>query len=183
MVIGWNGVGVQPPTLTSQGWFFHHDRMYARNWQSPLCVYSVAHAPPFFHLCYFVSQLRARKTPWDLHMFIVIFDILFYIHSFHHINTGHSSVAIRRGYSPSPHRWSAQWEKPPWGVEPRIELCNTASRRTLNWATLLCTELRRTLTDGFTGVLVREKLLTLVVTWKNHASMFLVIINKGMLYS
>ncbi len=29
-VRGWKGVGVQPPTLTSQGWFFDHDGMYAR---------------------------------------------------------------------------------------------------------------------------------------------------------
>jgi hypothetical protein len=33
----------------------------------------------------------------------------------------HSSIAIRRGFSPSSHRWSAQWEKP-WGAEPRFEL-------------------------------------------------------------
>ncbi len=33
-------------------------------------------------------------------------------------------------YSPSPHRWSAQWEKPTWDAEPRIGLgaCLTASR-------------------------------------------------------
>ncbi len=34
------GGGRAPTTLTSQGWFFHHDGMYARNWQSPFCVYS-----------------------------------------------------------------------------------------------------------------------------------------------
>ncbi len=34
------GGGRAPPTLTSQDWFFHHDGMYARNRQSPLCVYS-----------------------------------------------------------------------------------------------------------------------------------------------
>jgi hypothetical protein len=38
-------------------------------------------------------------------------------------------------------------------------------------------------TDGFTGVLEREKLLTLVVTLKNHANLFLVIMNQGMIYS
>ncbi len=39
MVLGWKGVGVRaPPTLASQGWFFHHDGMYARNRRSPLCV-------------------------------------------------------------------------------------------------------------------------------------------------
>ncbi len=43
-----------------------------------------------------------------------------------HVHTfipSHSSVAIRRGFTPTPmHRWSAQWEKPPRGAEPRIEL-------------------------------------------------------------
>ncbi len=33
-----------------------------------------------------------------------------------------SSVVIRWGSSPSLHRWSAQWEKPRWGAEPRIEV-------------------------------------------------------------
>ncbi len=51
-----------------------------------------------------------------------LFYIIYYIHSFHHIHTIHSSVVIHRGSSPSPHRWSAQWDKPPWGAEPRIEL-------------------------------------------------------------
>ncbi len=49
----------------------------------------------------------------------VYFDIFLYIHTFHTI---HSSVATRRGSSPSPHRWSAQWEKHPWVAEPGIEL-------------------------------------------------------------
>ncbi len=39
MVIGWKGGA--PPTPTGLGWFFHHDGMYDRNRQSPLCVYSV----------------------------------------------------------------------------------------------------------------------------------------------
>jgi hypothetical protein len=34
----------------------------------------------------------------------------------------HSFVNTRRGSSPSLHRWSAQWEKPPWDAEPGIEL-------------------------------------------------------------
>ncbi len=29
---------------------------------------------------------------------------------------------MRQGISPSPHRLKAQWEKPPCGAEPRIEL-------------------------------------------------------------
>jgi hypothetical protein len=37
-------------------------------------------------------------------------------------STMHLSDATRQGSSPSPHRWSAQWEKPPWGAEPGIEL-------------------------------------------------------------
>jgi hypothetical protein len=43
-------------------------------------------------------------------------------------------VAVRRGSCTSPYRLLAQWEKPPWGAEPRIELepCLTASRRTTN---------------------------------------------------
>jgi hypothetical protein len=44
------------------------------------------------------------------------------MHSFHHIHTIHSSIVIRRGSSPTPHRWSAQWEKPSWGAQLRIEL-------------------------------------------------------------
>ncbi len=41
MVIDWKGVGVHPPPSPARADFFHHDGMYARNWQSPLCVYSV----------------------------------------------------------------------------------------------------------------------------------------------
>ncbi len=36
------GGGRASPTLTSLGLFFHRDEMYAKNRQSPLCVYSVA---------------------------------------------------------------------------------------------------------------------------------------------
>ncbi len=35
------GCGRAPSSLTRQGWFFHHEGMYARNRQLPLCVYSV----------------------------------------------------------------------------------------------------------------------------------------------
>ncbi len=41
MVSRVKGAGRAPPTLTSQGWFFHHDGIYARNWTLPLCAYSV----------------------------------------------------------------------------------------------------------------------------------------------
>jgi hypothetical protein len=53
----------------------------------------------------------------------------------------HSSVLIRRGSSPSPHRWSAQWEKPSWGAERSIEHGPAALQK----ADTLPTELRRTL--------------------------------------
>ncbi len=33
------GGGRAPPTLISQGWFLCHDGMYARNRQTPVCVY------------------------------------------------------------------------------------------------------------------------------------------------
>jgi hypothetical protein len=58
------------------------------------------------------------------HSFWFIFHIFFitYIHSFNHIHTIYISVAIRWGLSPSPHRLKAQWEDPPCGAKPRIEL-------------------------------------------------------------
>ncbi len=42
MVIGcevWTRTGA-PPTLTSQGWFFHHDGMYAKNRHSVCTLWS-----------------------------------------------------------------------------------------------------------------------------------------------
>ncbi len=54
-----------------------------------------------------------------------LFFIFYNIHTFiqsHSCNTIHLSVAIRRGLSPFLHRLEAQWEKPPCGAEPRIEL-------------------------------------------------------------
>jgi hypothetical protein len=68
-----------------------------------------------------------------LFLFILILNITY-------IHTVHSSVVIRRGSSPSPHRWSAQWEKPPWGAEPSID-----HGPALQQADALPTELRRTL--------------------------------------
>jgi hypothetical protein len=58
-------------------------------------------------------------------LFLFIFHIFLlhtYIHSFNHIHTIHLSITIRWGLSPSPHRLKAQWEDPPCGAEPRIEL-------------------------------------------------------------
>ncbi len=55
----------------------------------------------------------------------IFFFFIFYTYnilSFNHNHTIHLSVTIRRGLSPSPHRLKAQWEKPSWDAEPRIEL-------------------------------------------------------------
>jgi hypothetical protein len=67
-----------------------------------------------------------------------------YIHSFNHIqlnhiHTIHLSIDIRWGLSPFPHRLYAQWETPPCGAEPRIELGPA-----LQQADALPTEPRRT---------------------------------------
>ncbi len=35
------GGSAPPPSLPGWADFFHHDGMYARKWQLPLCVYSV----------------------------------------------------------------------------------------------------------------------------------------------
>ncbi len=67
-------------------------------------------------------------------MMPLFLSILFFV--VHTSIKPHSSVAI----SPSPHRWSAQWEKPPWGAEPRIELGPA-----IHQVDALLTELRRTL--------------------------------------
>ncbi len=72
-------------------------------------------------------------------LFLFIFYIIYYINSFLHIHTVHASVVIRLGSYPSPHCWPAQWEKPPWSAEPRIELGHALQR-----AVALPTDLRRT---------------------------------------
>jgi hypothetical protein len=74
-----------------------------------------------------------------LFMFILIFSST---HSFHYIHTVHLSVGTRRGSSLSPHRWTAQREKPLWGAEPGIELGPA-----LQQADALPAELRRTLSE------------------------------------
>jgi len=48
---------------------------------------------------------------------------------------------MRRGPSKSPRRLWAQWEKPPWGAEPRFELGPAIQQ-----ADALPTDLRRALT-------------------------------------
>ncbi len=72
-----------------------------------------------------------------LFLFIWYFLVRYDTHLFYNIHTIHSSVAIRRGSSSSPHRWSAQWEKPPLGClcEIRTRACLTASQCTTIWAT------------------------------------------------
>jgi hypothetical protein len=82
-------------------------------------------------------------------LFFFIFHILYNIHSFIS-HSFHLSIAIRWGLSPYPHCLKAQWEDPPCGAEPRIELgpalqqadaLPTASRRATRekifiWGTL-----------------------------------------------
>jgi hypothetical protein len=68
------------------------------------------------------------KVWWQDATLFVYFSYFFYfllhtyIHSFNHIHTIHLSIAIRGGLSPSPHCLKAQWEDPPCGAEPGIEL-------------------------------------------------------------
>jgi hypothetical protein len=74
-------------------------------------------------------------------LFLFVFHIFItYIHSFNYsyIHTIHLSIAIRQGLSPFPHRLYAQWERPPCGAEPRIELGSA-----LQQADVLPTEPRR----------------------------------------
>jgi hypothetical protein len=88
------------------------------------------------------------KGWWHDATLFVYFDILYFtVHSFHHIHTIHSPIAIRRGSSPSPHRWSAQREKPSLGAEPRIELAPALQQIDALPTELGCTltELRHTL--------------------------------------
>ncbi len=93
---------------------------------------------------------------WCHSFCLFVYFLVQYIHSFHHIHTVHSSVTIRRSSSPPSHRWSAQWEKPPWGAEPRIkhgpalqkaDALPTELTRTLPELRHTLTELRRTLTE------------------------------------
>ena len=60
--------------------------------------------------------------PLFLFIFHIFYNIHAFIQSFTISHTIHLSVAIRWGLSPSPHRLKAQWEDPPCGAEPRIEL-------------------------------------------------------------
>ncbi len=59
------GGGSPPLTLTSQGWFFYHDGMYARNRQMPLCVYSVSQCVPTRLIyCYYNHQGGCKLEGW-----------------------------------------------------------------------------------------------------------------------
>jgi hypothetical protein len=51
--------------------------------------------------------LKYLKVGGMMPLFLFILIFLLYIHSFHHLHTVHYSVDIRRGFSPSSHRWSA----------------------------------------------------------------------------
>ncbi len=56
-----------PPTLTSLGYFFHHDGMYARKRPLSLCVYS-EHPPPSV-LRPAISQARLHGVPGQTSMY------------------------------------------------------------------------------------------------------------------
>ncbi len=81
------------------------------------------------------------KVWWqDATLFVYFSYFITFIHSFNHIHTIHLSIAFRWGLSPFLHRLSAQWERPPCGAEPRIELGPA-----LQQADALPTEPRRTI--------------------------------------
>ncbi len=71
-------------------------------------------------------------------LFLFIFHSLY--HTYNHPIT--FIQYIRRGLSPSPHRLTAQWDRPPCGAEPRIELGPAFQQ-----ADALPTEPRRTVTE------------------------------------
>jgi hypothetical protein len=82
-------------------------------------------------------------------------SFLFCIFCYYILHTfipSHSSIVIRRGFPLSPHCRSAQWEKPHWRAEPRIELGPA-----LQQADALPTELRRTLVS-MAGKIKRDKI-------------------------
>ncbi len=61
------GGGRATPTLTWLGWFYHHDRMYARKWPLPLCVYSV-------------GWNGLRTTYYDMSVMLYVWPILHWRH-------------------------------------------------------------------------------------------------------
>ncbi len=81
----------------------------------------------FIHFC-FRNNFKGVGWPDATLFYFIAFSFIHTIHS--HILT---SINIRRGSSPFPHRRTAQWQKPPWGVESGFELL-TASRRATSWA-------------------------------------------------
>jgi hypothetical protein len=78
----------------------------------------------------------------------------FSLYPLYHIHTKHFSVTIRRGLSPFPHRLYAQWERPPCGAEPGIELGPA-----LQQADARPTEPRRTITEPRRTILVLNTLI------------------------
>jgi hypothetical protein len=88
------------------------------------------------------------KTTADFHRFGGLMPLFLFFISFSFIHTLHAhiltSIYNRRGSSPFPHRWTAQWQTPPWGAESGFELGPA-----LQQADMLPTEPCRTLTSGF----------------------------------
>jgi hypothetical protein len=78
----------------------------------------------------FLAGTKILKVLWQdatLFVYFSYFNIFYSIHTFIHSITfiqynTIQSIAIRRGLSPFLHCFLAQWEKPPCGAEPRIEL-------------------------------------------------------------
>jgi hypothetical protein len=101
-----------------------------------LCVPGIGLSVAFFKNpegnAFLSEKANSSDLAWKLCFFNALFDyfdIIYYIHAIHHIQTVHSSIVIRRSSSPSP----------PWVAEPRIELGPA-----LQQADALSTELRHT---------------------------------------
>jgi hypothetical protein len=63
---------------------------------------------------------KDQRVWWHDATLFVYFSYFYDRHFFNYIHSTHLSVAIRRGLSPSPHRFEAQWESLP--VVPSREL-------------------------------------------------------------
>jgi hypothetical protein len=74
---------------------------------------------------FFLMRFTNLKIWWHDATLFDYFDIIYYIHSIHHIQTVHSSIVIRRSSSPSP----------PCFAEPRIELGPALQIYQLSYAT------------------------------------------------
>jgi hypothetical protein len=74
------------------------------------------------------------------HSFCLFFTFYNIHTSFNYIHKIHLSISIHGGLSPISHRLYAQWETPPCGAEPKIELVPA-----LQQANALPNEPRRTI--------------------------------------